>query len=126
MKTDVIVMSPLTTEAILGVHFVLKYEAHIDLPTQCLIPSDQEMSLPLQIFQKTLPSVTSVRVHGMVKWFTVKNRYGFITKSDMSEDIFVHQIAITKNNLWKYLCGVGDGKMVELIVIQGAKGSGAA
>lgn len=38
------------------------------------------------------------KIMGTVKWFIVKNRYGFINKNYTKEDVFVHQIAI-KNNL---------------------------
>uniref|UniRef100_H0XNG5 CSD domain-containing protein n=1 Tax=Otolemur garnettii TaxID=30611 RepID=H0XNG5_OTOGA len=65
--------------------------------------------------------VITTNVLGTVKWFSVRNGYGFINRNDTKEDVFVHQTAI-KINPRKYLYSVGDGKTMEFDVVEGEKG----
>ena len=53
------------------------------------------------------------RVAGVVKWYNFKNGFGFVTRNDTRQDIFVHRSGILNN-----APGLDDGEPVEFDVYQ--------
>lgn len=53
------------------------------------------------------------RLLGTVKWFNAKAGYGFITRQDNGEDVFVHLSGIARQNPRHAFKSLGDGEIVE-------------
>lgn len=63
--------------------------------------------------------VLEPRIQGTVKWYNVKNGYGFITRDDTGHDIFVHRTSIVSRS---EIRSVGDGEHVQFDVAMGERG----
>ena len=70
----------------------------------------------------TLKEEATKDVCGIVKWFNVKNGFGFITRNDTKEDIFVHHSSIIRKNNSHKRPSLGDGEEVEFDVETCEKG----
>lgn len=55
------------------------------------------------------------RIPGTVKWYNFKNGFGFVTRNDNNQDIFVHRSGIQMNNSQ---LGLDDGESVEFDLYQ--------
>ena len=60
----------------------------------------------------------SDRVRGTVKWFNNSKGYGFITREDGEEDVFVHYSAIESEGYRS----LNEGQRVEFTIEQSPKG----
>lgn len=61
----------------------------------------------------------SVKETGHVKWFNDAKGYGFISRDNGQDDVFVHFRAIVSTSGRKTLI---EGQRVEFVVTKGAKG----
>lgn len=60
----------------------------------------------------------SARESGTVKWFNNARGYGFITRGDQSDDIFVHY----RNIRGEGYRSLAEGQQVEFELLEGEKG----
>lgn len=105
---------------IIGDHFI-EEERVPERPIAQVRPERREQPVryiaPQIPFQHRQDSRQQSRVLGNVKWFNAKNGYGFATRHDTGEDVFVHYTAISKKNPRHSIRSLGDGEIVEFNVM---------
>lgn len=85
-------------------------------------PHDQAEAIPFHlrangVNNREKRSREASRLVGTVKWFNAKVGYGFITRHDTGEDVFVHFTAITRKNPRHSMKSLGDGEIVEFNIM---------
>lgn len=88
---------------------------------------DQERLDKYMEEQKT-KKVLETGCKGTIKWYSLRNKYGFIGRSEQDKgDVFVHQMAILNSRERKYVFRtLEDGEPVEFDIVEGRKGPEAA
>lgn len=85
--------------------------SHSRSPTPAPVEEQEEAVIVTQ------NSRESSRMTGTVKWFNAKNGYGFITRQDNGEDVFVHFSGIARKNPLHIMKSLGDGEVVEFNIM---------
>lgn len=80
-------------------------------------PSVSSTSSTVSAVNTEKSSRESSRLSGTVKWFNAKNGYGFITRNDTGEDVFVHFSGIGRKNPRHAMKSLGDGEIVEFNIM---------
>ena len=76
----------------------------------------------IKLRKKIEESEEKRRLVGVVKWFSLELGYGFITREDTGEEVFVHQTDVAGNNPEKAVPSLDEGEMVEFDLAMARKG----
>ncbi|XP_055594717.1 Y-box-binding protein 2-like [Uranotaenia lowii] len=79
--------------------------------------TENSLSTAIKGRPSTREGTPTKRITGTVKWFNVKDGYGFITRHDTGEDVFVHKSSIMRPNSRHMEKSIGDGEVVEFGLI---------
>lgn len=88
-----------------------------DPPVQCSEEAQDKAAQPGADSKRDKSIKANKRLTGTVKWFNVKDGFGFITRHDTGEDVFVHQSCILRPNSRHTVPSVGEGEVVEFGLI---------
>lgn len=88
-----------------------------DPPVQYSEEANDKASQPAADSKRDKSIKANKRLTGTVKWFNVKDGFGFITRHDTGEDVFVHQSCILRPNSRHTVPSVGEGEVVEFGLI---------
>lgn len=88
-----------------------------DPPVQNSVETKDKAAEPAADTKRNKSIKANKRLTGTVKWFNVKDGFGFITRHDTGEDVFVHQSCILRPNSRHSVPSVGEGEVVEFGLI---------
>lgn len=93
--------------------------AGFDMPLQNGFYNNQRVQQHHEPTQNGVASgvIIAGRVIGTVKWYNFKNGFGFVTRNDNNQDIFVHRSGIQHLNS-NSQPGLDDGEPVEFDIVQ--------
>lgn len=102
-------------------HYEIQQQQHDDHQQQYEV--EEALQQDLAVEEDPQPSRGSQnsrensRLTGTVKWFNAKVGYGFITRHDTGEDIFVHFSGVARKNPRHAMKSLGDGEIVEFNIM---------
>lgn len=79
--------------------------------------TEEDVSAEPACSNREMNSRQSSRLTGIVKWFNAKTGYGFVTRCDTGEDVFVHFTGIARKNPRHMMKSLGDGEIVEFNIL---------
>ncbi|CRL00474.1 CLUMA_CG013736, isoform A [Clunio marinus] len=93
------------------------YNTSPSLSISSSLSQSRELAENPQLEPEKKSSREASRILGTVKWFNAKNGYGFITRDDTGEDVFVHFTGISRKNPAHLIKSLGDGEAVEFNIL---------
>jgi cold shock CspA family protein len=63
------------------------------------------------------PTIVGTNISGIVKWFNMKAGYGFVTRCDTMDDVFIHRSVMRTQNLTNKIPNIGKGQQLFFDVV---------
>ena len=88
--------------------------------SQLHVPSQPSTETDTLAHKEMCPpqEVTERNISGTVKWYNVQKGFGFVTRTDTKEDVFVHKTKISKSNPAHKKVSLGESERVLFDVVR--------